>query len=72
MCPSCPHPRRRRRRPPSQFFICLGDLTSLDNKYTTFGKLTKGGDVLRQLAAAKTVTGDIPFTRQGLERIDPI
>mmetsp|Transcript_6749 Transcript_6749/g.22109 ORF Transcript_6749/g.22109 Transcript_6749/m.22109 type:complete len:240 (-) Transcript_6749:456-1175(-) len=56
----------------SQFFICLGDLASLDNKYTTFGKLTQGGDVLRKLASAKTVTGDIPFERQGLERIDPL
>lgn len=56
----------------SQFFICLGDLASLDNKYTTFGKLTQGDDVLRKLASAKTVTGDIPFERQGLERIDPL
>ena len=25
----------------SQFFVCLGPLASLDNKYTTFGKLVK-------------------------------
>lgn len=56
----------------SQFFICLGDLASLDNKYTTFGKLTQGGDVLRKLGSAKTVTGDVPYERQGLERIDPL
>ena len=56
----------------SQFFVCLGRLTSLDNKYTVFGKLTKGEDVLRRIAAAKTVTGDIPFKRQGIERIDKL
>ena len=56
----------------SQFFVCLGNLPSLDRKYTTFGKLTKGDDVLRKIAAAKTVTGDIPFERQGIERVDPL
>lgn len=56
----------------SQFFICLGDLASLDNKYTVFGKLTKGEDVLRAIASAKTVTGDIPFKRQGIERVDAL
>jgi len=56
----------------SQFFVCLGDLPSLDNKYTTFGKLLKGDDVLRKIAAAKTVQGDIPFERQGIERVDAL
>ena len=50
--------------------MCLGRLTSLDNKYTVFGKLTKGEEVLDRIAAAKTVPGDIPFKRQGIERID--
>jgi len=53
----------------SQFFVCLGNLPSLDRKYTTFGKLTKGEDVLRALGAAKTVKGDTPFTRQGIEKV---
>ena len=56
----------------SQFFVCLGFLPSLDNKYTTFGKLISGEDVLLKIAAAKTVPGDIPFTRQGIERVDAI
>ena len=56
----------------SQFFVCLGRLTSLDNKYTTFGKMTKGEDVLKRIAAAQTVPGDIPFKRQGIERVDAI
>ena len=56
----------------SQFFVCLGNLPSLDNKYTVFGKLTKGDDVLKRIAAAKTISGDIPFKRQGIERVDPL
>eukprot|EP00325_Prymnesiales_sp_UTEX-LB-985_P033415 CAMPEP_0174724396 /NCGR_PEP_ID=MMETSP1094-20130205/43249_1 /TAXON_ID=156173 /ORGANISM="Chrysochromulina brevifilum, Strain UTEX LB 985" /LENGTH=238 /DNA_ID=CAMNT_0015925611 /DNA_START=12 /DNA_END=728 /DNA_ORIENTATION=- len=56
----------------SQFFVCLGRLNSLDNKYTTFGKLTKGEDVLKRIAAAQTVQGDIPFKRQGIERVDAL
>ena len=46
----------------SQFFVCLGDLPSLDNKYTTFGKMIKGDDVLRKLGAAKTVKGELRFS----------
>src|SRR5947199_119272 len=39
----------------SQFFICLGDPTSLDRKYTAFGKLLRGDEVLRAIATT-TVT----------------
>jgi len=38
-----------------QFFICLGDASFLDHKYTAFGKLLSGDDVLGKL-------GDIPVT----------
>src|SRR6202045_2915836 len=34
----------------SQFFICLGSIPRLDHKYTTFGKLIKGDDVLEKIA----------------------
>ncbi len=34
----------------SQFFICDGEAPSLDHKYTAFGKLIKGQDVLRKIA----------------------
>src|SRR5204863_9668321 len=30
----------------SQFFLCNGDASQLDHKYTAFGKLIKGDDVL--------------------------
>ena len=33
----------------SQFFLCLGATPALDGKYTCFGKLIKGDDVLRKL-----------------------
>ncbi|KAL3905586.1 MAG: hypothetical protein SGPRY_010861 [Prymnesium sp.] len=52
----------------SQFFVCLGTLPSLDRKYTTFGKLLSGESTLRKIAGARTVKGDIPFTRQGIEK----
>jgi len=34
----------------SQFFICHGEAKSLDHKYTAFGKLIKGTDVLEKIA----------------------
>jgi len=42
----------------SQFFICLGDADSLDHKYTAFGKLVKGDDVLKKI-------GDTPVADSG-------
>jgi peptidyl-prolyl cis-trans isomerase B (cyclophilin B) len=33
-----------------QFFICTGDATFLDRKYTCFGKLVKGDDVLEKIS----------------------
>ena len=42
----------------SQFFICLANVSRLDNQYTTFGKVIKGDDVLGKI-------GDIPTTMSG-------
>ena len=42
----------------SQFFICLGNASFLDRKYTAFGKLIKGDDVLGKI-------GDVPTTAGG-------
>lgn len=54
----------------SQFFVCLGPLKSLDNKYTTFGRMIKGDEVLKTLGSAKTVKpGDYPIARQGIESV---
>ncbi len=49
----------------SQFFICLGTASSLDNQYTAFGKLIKGEDVLMKI-------GDTPVGPNGRERSKPM
>jgi peptidyl-prolyl cis-trans isomerase B (cyclophilin B) len=58
----------------SQFFICLGDARFLDNKYTAFGKLIKGDDVLEKLGATETVVSgggekSKPVDRQGVASV---
>lgn len=37
----------------SQFFICLGRTTHLDNKYTVFGKVIKGIEVVDNIASLR-------------------
>jgi peptidyl-prolyl cis-trans isomerase B (cyclophilin B) len=50
----------------SQFFICFGPATSLDGKYTAFGKVIKGDAVLDKLAS-------VPVTRNaGGENSKPV
>ena len=34
----------------SQFFLCNGDASQLDHKYTAFGKVIKGEDVLKKIS----------------------
>jgi peptidyl-prolyl cis-trans isomerase B (cyclophilin B) len=41
----------------SQFFICLADAPFLDGKYTAFGQLDQGDDVLGQIGDTPTVAG---------------
>lgn len=54
----------------SQFFICLGDASFLDTKYTAFGKVIKGDDVLGKIGDAETVfkgrEKSLPVKRQGV------
>ena len=49
----------------SQFFICLAPVPRLDHQYTTFGKLTKGDDVLEKV-------GDTPVTMSHGELSKPL
>src|SRR3954471_2606783 len=45
----------------SQFFICLDDLAGrLPKNYTIFGQVTKGMDVVDQIAAGRTGAQDRP------------
>src|SRR5213078_416165 len=53
----------------SQFFICHGNPASLDHKYTAFGKLIKGDDVLEKIATTKTHPPDRPDKRIGIESV---
>ena len=39
----------------SQFFIVKGDATFLDKKYTIFGKVTSGRDVVRSVAVGEHI-----------------
>ncbi|HEX8297395.1 MAG TPA: peptidylprolyl isomerase [Chthoniobacteraceae bacterium] len=58
----------------SQFFICLGPTPQLDGKYTTFGKLIKGEDVLKKLGETQvgpSASGEPskPTSRVSLESV---
>jgi peptidyl-prolyl cis-trans isomerase B (cyclophilin B) len=53
----------------SQFFICHGNPSFLDRKYTTFGKLIKGDEVLEKIATTPTHQPDRPNTRQAVNSI---
>jgi peptidyl-prolyl cis-trans isomerase B (cyclophilin B) len=53
----------------SQFFICHGTPHFLDGKYTTFGKLIKGDDVLEKIATTPTHPQDRPDKRMDIESI---
>ncbi len=58
----------------SQFFICLGTASSLDQQYTAFGKLIKGLDVLDKIGdtpVSRSASGEMskPQTRVALESV---
>lgn len=58
----------------SQFFICLAPAPFLDGKYTAFGKLIKGDDILGKLGDAQTAMSNSgekskPMERQAVESI---
>lgn len=47
----------------SQFFICVGDATFLDGKYTVFGEVTEGMDVADKIVAQDRDRRDNPKER---------
>jgi peptidyl-prolyl cis-trans isomerase B (cyclophilin B) len=59
----------------SQFFICLAPVPRLDGKYTTFGKLIKGDDVLEKIGntpVSNNIMGEMskPTKRVFIEKIE--
>ena len=45
----------------SQFFICVGDNGGLDRRYTVFGEVLRGMDVIDQIVAAARDADDNPL-----------
>jgi peptidyl-prolyl cis-trans isomerase B (cyclophilin B) len=45
----------------SQFFICVGDNSGLDRRYTVFGEVFRGLDVIDKIVAAARDERDIPL-----------
>lgn len=54
----------------SQFFVCLGDAGFLDGKYTAFGKLIKGDDVLGKIGDTQVTLGSSGESSKPLKRIE--
>jgi peptidyl-prolyl cis-trans isomerase B (cyclophilin B) len=52
-----------------QFYICLGQLPSLDGKYTIFGQTVEGMDVVNKIGDVKTGPGDKPVTPVRMIRV---
>ena len=57
----------------SQFFICLTreHCQHLDGKYTAFGQIVEGMDVVEKLGAVKTGAGDVPMEKLVLNGVKP-
>ena len=53
----------------SQFFICNGDASQLDHKYTAFGKLIKGENVLKEISDTPVVPNQMGEPSKPTKRI---
>ena len=53
----------------TQFYLALGRLAQLDNKYTVFGEVTEGLEVLDAIAAAPTDQADNPLIPQRILKV---
>jgi len=53
----------------SQFFICLEKITHLDGKYTVFGEVLKGLDVVDSIGAVERGVRDIPVSPVRIESV---
>jgi peptidyl-prolyl cis-trans isomerase B (cyclophilin B) len=53
----------------SQFFICLGTQSFLDNQYTVFGQVTSGQEAVDKIGATKTGAQDRPVQPQVMKKV---
>jgi cyclophilin family peptidyl-prolyl cis-trans isomerase len=53
----------------SQFFICDGRQSFLDNNYTVFGQVCDGLDVVHKIAGVKTGANDRPTTPVVMKKV---
>jgi peptidyl-prolyl cis-trans isomerase B (cyclophilin B) len=54
----------------SQFFVCLAECSFLDGKYTAFGQLTKGDDVLAKIGATPVTQNRSGEKSKPLSRVE--
>ena len=47
----------------SQFYVCLTSLPKLDGKYTVFGEVLEGLDVLDSISNQPTDSNDFPLAK---------
>lgn len=53
----------------SQFYVCLTPLPKLDGKYTVFGEVLEGLDVLEAISNQQTDSNDFPLTKVVIKSI---
>jgi cyclophilin family peptidyl-prolyl cis-trans isomerase len=56
-----------------QFYIGLGNLSGLDGKYTVFGQVVSGLDILKEISKAPADSNDCPLSRievKGIRVVD--
>ncbi|HUT55971.1 MAG TPA: peptidylprolyl isomerase [bacterium] len=53
----------------SQFYICLAPQPKLDRKYTVFGQVSSGMDVVHQIGSSRTGPGDRPIEPQIMKKV---
>ena len=59
----------QRRSNGSQFYVCLSPQSQLDGKYTVFGNVIQGLDVLELISNRATDTNDYPVERVVLKKV---
>ena len=53
----------------SQFFICVDDVTFLDDNYASFGKVIAGMDTVERISKVKTDSNDKPLANEKIKTI---